>query len=531
MLRKIILLAGLAIAIMAQSIQVRVTPAPGPYHTGQDLTIHWTYSGIPSNALVRITIWRVGGTQRLCRIAQDVPITRGSYPWHIPDNGKCLPPGLDPSNPSNWEDLTTTRIKIRVRWQGSDVWGETYPLRIERGASITVNHVIGYPGATRDSCMLGQQCEVTWDYSGISNPSEKVQLLLFRQGGTNPICSTSWRLSDRRMLWRLEPAQCNASAGTHVIKVRAYSGAEGTSPPFNLQVPSLPDLYVSSIAFNDAGASRPDECQVTVTISNLGTAQSPPAQGKITITRPGRPPEEGTGNIPPIPPGGTHSFSMNLYMGDGINTVKVELDPGNNVMEISEHNNIKYANHEFYYKGLPVIHEFTASATRVSRGTPVTLHWKVVHAHKVIILPLHEKRFSPDGTAEEWEGDIVVHPSATTTYTLRAVLVTSSGEKYSERQVQVSVGGGFPSPSPMMPRTVLPGQMVEIVWKFGSRPVEVYLCREGTQKMKKIGTFRPQRGKLRIRIPLKAGGGRFYLLLKSGKKTVKTSKFLILRKK
>ncbi len=530
MFRKAILLIGLATAILAQSIQVRVTPAPGPYRTGQDLTIHWTYSGIPSNALVKITIWREGGTQRLCRIAQDVAITRGSFPWHIPDNGKCLPPGLDPNNPSNWEDLTTTRIKIRVRWQGSDVWGETYPLRIVRGASITVNHVVGYPGATRDSCMLGQECEVRWDYSGFSNPSEKVQLLLFRQGGTNPICSTSGKLSDRRMLWRLEPSQCQTSAGTHFIKVRSYSGVEGSSPSFNLQVPPLPDLYVSSITFNDAGASRPDECQVTVTVSNLGTAQSPAAQGKITITRPGRPPEEGTGNIPPIPAGGSYSFSMNLYMGDGTNTVKVELDPGNNVMEISETNNVKTASHEFYYKGLPVIHEFTASATRVNRGTPVTLHWKVVHADRVIIFPLNRKWFSPHGTAEEWEGDVVVHPYTNTTYTLRAILTTSSGDKFSERQVQVRVFGGVPSPNPMMPRFVLPGEMVAITWKFGNRPVVVYLCKKGTQRKIKIGTFRPTGGKLRFRIPAKVGGGSYYLILRSGKKSIKTSEFNIKKK-
>ena len=331
------------------------------------------------------------------------------------------------------------------------------------------------------------------------------------------------------MLWRLEPSQCRTSAGTHFIKVGTYSGVESSSPSFNLQVPSLPDLYVSSITFNDAGAPRPDECEVTITVVNLGNAQSPPAQGKITITRPGRPPEEGTGNLPSIPPGGSHSFSMNIYMGDGTNTVKVELDPDNRVMEISENNNVASASHSFYYKGLPVIYEFTSSANRVRSGTPVTLHWRVVHAHEVIILPLNEKRFSPNNTTEEWEGDIVVRPTTTTTYTLRAVLNTPSGSKISESQLQVRITGRS-SPSPMLPSTLRPGQIIVIRWNFGSQPVAVYLCRKGWPQKMKIGIFRPQGGKLRFRLPYSTGGGRFYFIFKTGKKSIKSPEFTVLRK-
>ncbi len=116
---------------------VRLQPSSSTYQENDRVMIYWDKNRtIPDNAQVRITIWREGGANNICRIAQDVPVTSGQsgFPWTV--QATCTNPHSGAT-----EDLTTSRIKIRVRWQGHQAYGETPLFTVRRrapGASITV---------------------------------------------------------------------------------------------------------------------------------------------------------------------------------------------------------------------------------------------------------------------------------------------------------------------------------------------------------------------------------------------------------
>lgn len=99
------------------------------------MKILWNYTYIisPSAGRVKITLWRAGGTRRICRIAQDISITQGGsgYSWTVPSS--CENPDTGAS-----EDLTTGDLKIRVRWQGHTpaVYGESSYFEVKHSGVI-----------------------------------------------------------------------------------------------------------------------------------------------------------------------------------------------------------------------------------------------------------------------------------------------------------------------------------------------------------------------------------------------------------
>jgi len=133
--RKILALSifwGLLFAIFGQSISnVHLVPSKSSYIAGNKVTIYWNYTGmsIPSTAKVKITLWRQGATQNTCKIAENVPITKGTngHPWTI--HSSCINPHTNAS-----EDLTSGSLRIRVRWQGHApaVYGESSFFEIQK---------------------------------------------------------------------------------------------------------------------------------------------------------------------------------------------------------------------------------------------------------------------------------------------------------------------------------------------------------------------------------------------------------------
>ncbi len=68
---------------------------------------------------MKLTLWRQGGTQNICQIADNVVLTAGQYEWELPEG--CVNP-----HTGQREDLTDIdQLKVRVRWKGNPVWGES----------------------------------------------------------------------------------------------------------------------------------------------------------------------------------------------------------------------------------------------------------------------------------------------------------------------------------------------------------------------------------------------------------------------
>ncbi|GEM_PF-5612077 len=101
------------------SINVRLVPDRSRYPVDSYLTIYWDYSGIGDSEVVKITIWKENAEHVSCRIADDVPITKGrtGYSWKI--YSRCTNPR------TNSPETLSGNIKIRVRWKHHNVFGES----------------------------------------------------------------------------------------------------------------------------------------------------------------------------------------------------------------------------------------------------------------------------------------------------------------------------------------------------------------------------------------------------------------------
>jgi len=114
MRRFILVLAfvSLSLWLAGQSINsVTLVPSKNTYSVGEKLKIKWSYSGISSNANVKITLWKSNGTKSFCLIADNVQISRGSsgYSWTIPS--KCKNPH------DNKTYALAGSYKVKIRWK------------------------------------------------------------------------------------------------------------------------------------------------------------------------------------------------------------------------------------------------------------------------------------------------------------------------------------------------------------------------------------------------------------------------------
>ncbi len=180
------LLMGFVVSVYAQSISnVRLVPSRAAYLSGENVRIYWNYSEISRTEKVKITLWREGGTQSTCLLADDVSISTASKSWRV--SSTC-------SNPRTGvrEDLLTGRVKIRVRWKRHPVWGESEYFEI-RNSGITAGNtnvsqsesVVQSLGATPvvrvvfpnggEELIRGRQYEIEWEsVEGFGRPRIKI---------------------------------------------------------------------------------------------------------------------------------------------------------------------------------------------------------------------------------------------------------------------------------------------------------------------------------------------------------------------
>lgn len=166
--------------IYGQAItNVRLSPDKTYYDSGEKVTIYWNYSGIGKKEKVKITLWREGTNKSVCLIADDVYISRTHQDWIIPAG--CINPRTGVK-----EELTTARVKIRVRWKKHPVWGESNWFRIKPKAipDLIVDSI------TFDDTHSGTKPSETWIRVVIKNagsapsPVSLFSLELNRADGT-----------------------------------------------------------------------------------------------------------------------------------------------------------------------------------------------------------------------------------------------------------------------------------------------------------------------------------------------------------
>jgi len=144
--------------------EVRLTPYSSTYFTGEKIKIYWSYRDIPSSSSVKLTLWREGSPRRICKIDQNVPISRGNsgYSWTIP--ASCTNPDSGKS-----EDLTIGRFRIRIRWQGHKAWGESgfFVVKKRQAEVPKYEFFIAYP----QKLIKGQKATLRWSIPGATGGS------------------------------------------------------------------------------------------------------------------------------------------------------------------------------------------------------------------------------------------------------------------------------------------------------------------------------------------------------------------------
>ncbi len=157
---------------------VKVQPAFQFYNVGQKVKVVWSYAGIsnPGAEKVKITLWRQGGTQNICLIADNVPLTAGQYQWQVPES--CVNP-----HTGQTEVLTSiNQLKVRVRWKGHPVWGESGFFQVKK-LQISGLQLVPQKG----SYIFGEKVQVKWTASGFP-AGEKVRVMIWREGSSKNIC-------------------------------------------------------------------------------------------------------------------------------------------------------------------------------------------------------------------------------------------------------------------------------------------------------------------------------------------------------
>ncbi len=168
----------LGIAFSASITGVRIQPNYSFYNTGQKVKIVWSYTGIanPATQKVKITLWRQGGTENICLIADNVALTARQYEWEVPE--RCANP-----HTGAMEDLTAMdQLKVRVRWKGNPVWGESGLFKVRK---LRITGVYLRPRSSVYT--VGQLISIRWADGGFP-AGEKVRVMIWEKGASTNIC-------------------------------------------------------------------------------------------------------------------------------------------------------------------------------------------------------------------------------------------------------------------------------------------------------------------------------------------------------
>ncbi len=184
---------------------VKIQPTYQFYNVGQKVKVVWSYAGIanPGVQKVKITLWRQGGAQNICLIADNVPLTAGQYSWQVPES--CVNP-----HTGQTEVLTNiNQLKVRVRWKGNPVWGESGFFQVKK---LQISGVQLVP--QKDSYTYGEQIQIKWTASGFPF-GEKVRVMVWREGESKNICKVGEEIpvGNQAFLWKVQLVCTNPHTG------------------------------------------------------------------------------------------------------------------------------------------------------------------------------------------------------------------------------------------------------------------------------------------------------------------------------
>jgi len=124
------MILGMTFLLGAQVLILKLDPTKSHYTVGEPVLIKWKSIKNFSNFKVKITIWRQGRGQNICKIADNIPFSDGisGYKWTVPSS--CVNP-----HTNKVEKLTSGLLKVRVRLMGEKIFAESEWFRV-RGQDI-----------------------------------------------------------------------------------------------------------------------------------------------------------------------------------------------------------------------------------------------------------------------------------------------------------------------------------------------------------------------------------------------------------
>ena len=371
---------GLGLSLFAQSItNVRILPLRTTYTTGENVIIYWDYENItkPGTVEVKITLWREGGTKRICRLGMGIKLTDGNIgkAWRIP--ASCT--NLDTSTQ---EDLTTGNLKIRVRWQGHApaVFGETSFFRIKDVRRPDL--IVSLDKLTRKPA-VGEECNFLIKVKNVGRArslSTRVKVIIGKKG------TITWASPGRE--YAVVPMDPKSDPLSKPIKFKARFNSVGEwevrafvdSPlkiveedelnnydrvVFNVAPAPEPDLFITDFDINPSRIEMGDTVRVQFRAKNIGNKRCGKKSWVVVYFTPRWREKDDyylkiASRLDDLGPGESHFYSfqrkIDLKIPPGVTAynaymnVKVVLDSEHYIDERSEENNEREAG--FYIKHL-----------------------------------------------------------------------------------------------------------------------------------------------------------------------------------
>ncbi|GEM_PF-2514802 len=351
------LFLGMVSLIFSQQItNVILIPTKGTYCVGDHVVIKWSYSNFNSSSnntsnnvnKVRITLWREGGTQNTCKIDKNIPLERGNtgYSWTIP--ATCINP-----HTSSVENLQTTKVRVKVRWQNpmvAEVSGTSPFFNI--GCPNTANHkpelviqeIIYRPDR------LNERDNVVSLYTRVANTgrtgSSNFKIKMILRGPSNFV-TKQWIIP----VDGLRPhTSTSVSKGERLDKIGLYRFTvtvdeedevdevnEGNNEKYKIfALMPMCDLQVYLPGKKPFFITQ--KRKFTAEIKNVGHGTCPPTFLHFYVKEKGT----RTYNIPRLEPGKKYTVTRSeRWYTAGTRSISVRVDPDGKIEEIREDNNYK----------------------------------------------------------------------------------------------------------------------------------------------------------------------------------------------
>ncbi len=256
-----IMLIGIGL-IFSQSITVTLPNGGENWDLGSTHNVTWTSSGVSGN--VGIKLFRNGSS--LGYIAQNIPVSAGTYSWEIEDII-----GVGPiSAGANYQ------IQVKQSGVAGDMSDGNFTICLPSSpppptASITVTLPNGGENWT-----LGSTHDITWTSSGVSG---NVGIKLFQNGSSLGYIAQNIPVSAGTYSWKIEDiiGAGPISAGVNYQIQVKKSGAAGdlSNGNFTISNPTTPSLHF----YHELHVAKPH----SITVTNPNRGRDLPYLNRMTI--------------------------------------------------------------------------------------------------------------------------------------------------------------------------------------------------------------------------------------------------------